>query len=189
LPSTATNISAIRIAGKRKLHIDDTHDDRFRPAANVGCQEANGRTDDQGEEAGENADRERNPQTVEDRREQVATRAIGAKPERHARHRLLAGRQSRIQHVDLAEIVGVLRRNEGREQRKGDDCSEHDQCGRGNLALEIFRDEALERCLNSGLARQLVGFRFVGGETRIVLSGNGTHGVFPPSRTLGSRIE
>ncbi len=101
---------------------------------------------------------------------------------------LRSGRLPRIEDVDLAKIIGVLRRDPGRQQRQQHDHPSITSANDRNRTFEEFRDEALEGCfdLAANVARRIIG------PGRISVFGvvhGHRHGCDPPRRTRGSRIE
>ena len=83
-------------------------------------------TDRQRQHRARDAHEERDADAVEDRRQHVAALVVGAEPVGLAGgSRALSGRELGIEHVELREVVGVLRRDERRRQRERAD--EHEE--------------------------------------------------------------
>ena len=173
---------------KGKLKVDDTHDDRLDPPADVGREQPDAGPDHHRQKAGEHTDRERDPEPVEDGAVQVAPGAVGAQPERVAVKTFRTGRLTGIQNGHLREVIGVLRRDPGRQQGEQYDHRKQHQRERRDGAFKILRNKALEgrfglaaasRCLS--LARSV--FDFI---TRLV---GRRHDFCPPRRTRGSSSE
>ena len=82
--------------------------------------------------AARGADAEAGAQPVEDRRQHVAALIVGAEPIGPAGRRVLARRQAPVEQIERGEVVGVLRRDQRREDRDHQDHREDDEPGHGD---------------------------------------------------------
>ncbi|MNZ93138.1 hypothetical protein D3C78_1121950 [compost metagenome] len=166
--------------GEGQQQVDHAHDQRVDLAAGIGRHQADDGADHGRNRRRAHAHQQADAQAVHDRRVQVAPLAVRAQPVGEAM--LLAGRsrgQAGIEHVQLHQVIGVLRRDERREQRHQDDEQQRDQADDGGLgAQEVVRDLRPE-----GLDAACIGAAGVGGGRRN--SGNSAHWA-ASRRTRGS---
>jgi hypothetical protein len=165
-------MSAIRMAGN---DVDQPHQDGVDLSTEVCRHDADRGAGRERNDGRDDADEQAEAQAVEDRRHHVAALLIGAEPIELAVEAALARRQHVVHDVQLSEIIRVLRRNPGREDRHDD--QQHDQCERTDR--EPAFGELAPRARRPVLRRDRSGFDFAGVD-------DGHHASFSVRRTRGS---
>ena len=135
--------------GKGQLQVDDAHHQRINPAAEVGGHQPQHQAQGQGRHGAEGAHPKRGAQAVKNAREHVASLVVRAEQEAAPGGRGLARRQLGIQDVQLRQVVGVLRRNPGRQQRQRHHRQQQHQAGQRRARARVLAPQAPRRALGA----------------------------------------
>ena len=161
---------------ERKLDVDDAHDQRLDAPADVCGGESHREPDDECEHRCDDTDAEADPETVENRRQHVASLVVGAQPKGAARGGGRSGRQPAVHHVELRQVVRILRRDQRGEERKKQNQTKQREPEHGDRIRDKIVDDALER-------------RFDGGRRHNDFPGTSLHPLLSAKRTRGSSAE
>ncbi|MNQ99681.1 hypothetical protein D3C85_1154280 [compost metagenome] len=151
--------------GEGQQQVDDAHDQRIDLAASVGRDQADDGADHGRDRRRANAHQQADAQAVDDGRVQVTPLAIGAQPVGEAMlHAFGARREPGIEHVELHQVIGVLRRDERREYRHQHHDQQDHQAKDGGLgAQEVVRDLRPHRLHLAGVGDRTRGHGSSGG--------------------------
>ncbi len=135
---------------KRQLQIGDPHDQRLdAPARETGDQPQH-RPQRQRDHRAHGPHAHADAQAVEDGGQDVAALVVRAEQEGHAGAGLLARGEARIEHIQLGQIVRILRRDPRRDDRHDDDDGQHDHADHRHAAGAELSHEAAQRRFFSG---------------------------------------
>ena len=142
--------------GKGQLQVHHAHDRAVRLATGIGREQAERGADDTGQQRRSRADGQGDAKPVHDAGQHVPPLVVGAEPEgRGPVARDAARLDPSIHDVEHGEVVGVLRRDPGREDREQHDDGEDPEAEQRGLGLAELRHEAPERGLDPVLRRRL----------------------------------
>jgi hypothetical protein len=119
-PRNAVDQQRDQDGGKRKLHVGDAHDECVHLAAGITGDEPERHAEHDGERDRREADEERNPRPEHDGREHVAPLVVGAEQEHRATAFHPRRRQQRVRQIQRPQVEGIVRGDEGREERAHD---------------------------------------------------------------------
>ena len=124
-----------------QLQIHHAHDRLLDPAAGIRRQDAERGAERHCHRPRRDAHLQGDPQAVEDRGEQVAPLRIGPEPMHIPARTHEARRAPRIAQVQIRQVVGILRRDPGRQQRGRDHQQDHGERDDRDPALPILAPE------------------------------------------------
>ncbi len=151
--------------GKRQLDVGDAHDQRIDGPADIAADQPEGHAEDEGEDDRAEADEDRDPRTIENGRQHVATLCVG--PERVGPFAAFdPGRGQRgVEQVESAQVERVVRRQPRRADRTEDRDRGKDRRDDGHRrAPEAVHDVAVPGAMQRAAANRnrSIGHRSVG---------------------------
>ncbi|MNT05587.1 hypothetical protein D3C72_1402120 [compost metagenome] len=104
--------------GEREDQVDQPHDDGVGSPTGIGGQQAQQRTHDTRDECGAHTHHQADAQAVQNGGIQIAALAVGAQHVAEGVQTVGRARwQAGVEHIELLQVIGVLRRDPGRHER------------------------------------------------------------------------
>ncbi|ENN88838.1 hypothetical protein RHSP_37710 [Rhizobium freirei PRF 81] len=136
--------------GDGQHDVPDAHQQIVDETTEETGNETGNQADQQRQHDGGHADDDGNARAIQDGRQHIAPLRIGAEEIRHFAAIMPDRRQFRLPHIELRAVIGILRRDQRRQQRRQDQYGEDRRAEDRRLAMgkgppEVAAAQALEK--------------------------------------------